>query len=139
MRIERELLIDAPVDAVWSVMADVERWPEITASMTSVRLLDGELRVGARAEVVQPKLAKAVWTVTRFDEGRRFVWESRVPGVRIVAGHEVKPDGDRTRAMVSVDQTGPFAPVFGLMLRKLTEHYLGLELAGFRDRATAAR
>ena len=139
MKIERELIIEAPVDVVWSVMSDVEHWPEMTASMTSVRLLDGELRHGARAEVVQPKLPKAIWTVTRLDEGRRFDWTAKSPGMTTVGIHGVEAVATGTRAYIGIKQTGPLAPLFGLLLRKLTESYLDLEIAGFRDRSLAIR
>ncbi len=139
MKIERELIIDAPAEVVWSVMSDVERWPELTASMTSIRLLDGELKVGARAEVIQPKLPKAIWTVSRLDEGRRFDWTAKSPGLTTVGLHGVEPAANGTRAYIGVEQTGPLAGLFELLLRKLTEHYLDLEIAGFRDRSVAIR
>lgn len=139
MKIERELIIDAPADVVWSVMSDVERWPEVTKSMTSVRLLDGELRLGARAEVVQPKLPKSNWTVTRLDEGRRFDWTAKSPGMTTVGIHGVETVATGTRAYIGVEQTGPLAPLFALLLRKLTASYLDLEIAGFRDRSVASR
>src|SRR5215510_16605564 len=39
MDIERSIAIDAPREKVWTVLTDVERWPEWTASVTSVALL----------------------------------------------------------------------------------------------------
>ena len=56
--------VDASPARVWEVMADVGRWPEWTASMTSVELLGDALDVGAHVRIRQPKLPAAVWEVT---------------------------------------------------------------------------
>ncbi|SHM19398.1 SRPBCC family protein [Actinacidiphila paucisporea] len=128
--------IAAPAPRVWQILTDVERWPELTASMTSVRGLDTPRpTLGARFDVRQPKLRKALWTVTRVDEGTSFVWESRAPGVLSRATHLVEPDGDGTRLTLTLDQSGFLAWPIGFLAGGLVRRYLALEAQGIRSRS----
>src|SRR5262245_19735749 len=84
--------IAAPPARVWAVMSDVVNWPVWTASVKSVRLLNGPpLRVGSLALVRQPKLPPAVWKVVEIEPDRGFVWTSGAPGMRVTARHGVEP------------------------------------------------
>ena len=68
--------IEAPANLVWDVFCDVEHWPAWTASVTSLKALDGPgLAVGRRFEIKQPRLPKLVWEVTALDEGSSWTWE----------------------------------------------------------------
>jgi uncharacterized membrane protein len=130
--------IPAPAQRVWAVMRDVERWPEWTPTVTSIRLRDpGPLRVGSRALVRQPKLPPALWRVTELDEGRGFTWATRSPGVRVVARHRIEPLGDGSRATLSVEFEGLLAPLVARLTRRLNERYLALEVSGLRARCAA--
>jgi uncharacterized membrane protein len=138
MRFEDSAVIAAPASTVWEVYSDVERWPEWTASVTSVELLDpGPLRVGSRARIRQPRLPVAEWTVTEIDEGRSFTWVARGPGVRTTGTHRVEPDGAGARATAILEQGGPLGPVVGFLTRGLTKRYLAMEAAGLKARAEA--
>ena len=101
--------IAAPPGRVWTVMSDIERWHEWTPTIRSIRRTNaGPFRIGARARVCQPKLPPADWMVTALDDGREFTWESRAPGIRVVARHLVEPSADGSRVTLSkmINQRG---------------------------------
>ncbi|WP_082622756.1 SRPBCC family protein [Terrabacter sp. Root85] len=128
--------IDAPVARVWAVMRDVERWPEWTASVRSVTLLDDGLRVGARARIDQPRIPTTVWTVTGLTEGHDFTWEASGPGTLTTGRHGVEGTGRGTcRATLSITQSGLLGSVVGRGYRSLTDRYLVMEAAGLKARA----
>src|ERR1700757_929609 len=82
--------IDAPPQVVWDVFSDVERWPEWTASVTSLAGQDGStLAVGHRFAIQQPGLQKLVWKVAEIESGPSWTWEHRSPGVHVPARHFV--------------------------------------------------
>lgn len=136
MRNQTTVMIEAAPEAVWPVLMDVESWPQLTASMDSVRLLDeGPLRVGNRARIRQPKLPTAVWTVTELDEPRRFTWESRAPGVRTTAVHEVAAEEGGSLLRLELVQSGPLGSALGRLARGLVDRYLTLEAEGIKARA----
>ena len=136
MDIERVIDIAAPRDQVWAALADVERWPEWTASVTSVERLDpGPFGVGSRARVRQPRLPAATWTVTALEPGRSFEWRSAVPGLGSVGDHRVDTVGGRASLVtLSVTWSGPLAPVVRLVWGNLSRRYVEMEAEGLKRR-----
>jgi uncharacterized membrane protein len=141
MDIARTIDIAAPPEQVWAVMADVERWPEWTASVTSVERLDERpFGIGSRARVRQPRLMVAVWTVTAFEAGRYFAWQNAVPGLKSVGGHRVEAaDGNASRVTLSIDWSGPLAPLIRLFYGKLSRRYVEMEAQGLKRRCEASQ
>ncbi len=112
MYIERSIDIDAAREKVWTVIIDVERWPEWTASVTSAAPLDKvPFQIGSQARPRQQRLPVAIWTVTAFEAEHYFAWQTVVPAVRTVAGHRVEVTGsDRPRVTLSLSWRGALAP-----------------------------
>lgn len=117
MRHEVTTRVDAPADVVWQTISVVEKWPEWTPTMESVRRHDkGELTVGSSAEVRQPKQPVRRWTVTELTPGRAFRWTASGPGVRFTADHEVTTGADgEVAATLAFAVSGPLAPVVALL------------------------
>jgi len=136
MKFETTIDIDAAAPTVWSVLADVTRWPEWTPTMTEVRLREGErLGPAGSAEIRQPRLPRAVWTVTEFEDGRRFAWAAGGPGVRTVGDHVVEPLGaDRCRVTLGIETTGALSRPFWLLAGGLTRRYVTLEADSLKRR-----
>jgi len=108
MNTEDSVEIDAPPPLVWDVFTDVERWPEWTASVTSLTGLDGPtLAVGKRS-----------------------------PGVRVSARHDVTAHtGGRTLVRQQLDQRGVLGALVGRLMIKKTKRFLELEGHGLKARA----
>jgi hypothetical protein len=108
----------ATPDRLWSLASDVERWGDRLPTVDSVRPLgSGPTRVGSKFEVRQPGLPKAVWEVTEWqDQGRSFTWVSTSPGLRSTAVHSVQDDGGGSRLNLSLEWSGPLAPILELLV-----------------------
>ncbi len=135
MRVTNTLHIDAAPAVVWAVTRDVERWPEWTPTVTAVRLVDGgDLAVGSVARIRQPMQPESEWVVTELEPGRRFVWETRRTGLRMVGGHEIEPDGDGTRNVLTVEASGALAVLLWPVLRLAMTKALADENRGLKAR-----
>ena len=129
--------IEAPVDRVWEVLRDVERWPEWTSTVTSVRRLDdGPLAVGSRARIEQPRIPPTEYVVTELEPSRSFTWVATGPGVRTTARHLLEALGTGgTRVTLAVEQAGLVGAVMGRFYRRLTDRYLATEAEGIKARS----
>jgi hypothetical protein len=120
------------------VTTDVERWPEWTPTVTSVRRLDsGPLRLGSVARISQPMQPVADWTVTEYKEGRRFAWDTRRAGLQMRGTHELHPDGAGTRNVLHLDAHGALAVILWPVLAPAIRRALNAENRGLRTRCVA--
>jgi uncharacterized protein YndB with AHSA1/START domain len=140
MILDSSIEIDAAPAAVWAVFTDVERWSEWTASVTSLRGLDGaELAAGRRFAIKQPGLPELVWEVTSIDAGRSWTWRQHSPGATTLATHDVlATDDGRTLVRQRLDQRGALGAVVGRLLRRRSVRYLEMEAQGLKARSEAS-
>ena len=137
IHIERTVNINAPPERVWTVMKDVERWPEWTESMKSVERLDsGEFGVGSKARLKIRRSPNAnVWTVTELTPGRSFSWETNSGGVKGVATHVIEPDGNGSKVTLTVGLSGIVASLFGPMMAGQSRKNVEMEAEGLKRRS----
>ncbi|HEY4670529.1 MAG TPA: SRPBCC family protein [Gemmatimonadaceae bacterium] len=131
--------IAAPPQRVWDVTTDIERWPDWTASVKSVRRIDsGKFRVGSRAKIKQPKFLPAIWEVTELKDGRSFTWVTQSPGLKATGRHRVEPISGGSRATLSVTYSGALSGIVTKLLGPTTERFLTLEANGLKKQSESA-
>ncbi len=118
MRIENKIEIAAPIEKVWDMTLDVEKWPDHTSTMTSVqRLESGPLKIGSKVRIKQPGQRAKVWTVTLVDPPKGFAWTAKLMGMTMTATHLLKQSETGTKNALIVDIEGGPTPVLGAVLR----------------------
>jgi hypothetical protein len=134
---ETRARVAAPPERVWKTMSDVERWGEWTPSITAVERLGAGSGPGARFRVRQPKLLPAVWTVTWWEPGAGFAWESRSPGLRALGEHRLLAVDGATDVVLRVVFSGLLSPLVSRLAGPLTRRYMEMEAAGLKARCEA--
>jgi uncharacterized membrane protein len=129
------ITIAAPIEVVWSVFTDVERWPTWASSFTSVELIDGPMRLGAKARIRQPRLPTVVWEVTKWEPGRSWTWTATSPGARTDASHVLSRSREGTVVEQFIVASGPLGRLAAFVFRSLTRRYLAIEAAGLKERS----
>jgi hypothetical protein len=103
--------------------------------VTSVeKLVAGELKIGSKVRIKQPKVPAVVWTVTVVEPRRRMEWQTTGPGSRSVAWHAVEPEGEGSTATLGIEQGGVFFALTGWYFNGMTRRYVDMELAGLKAR-----
>ncbi len=137
---EITVAIVAAPSRVWTVLMDVERWPEWTSSVSSAQRLEaGPMSIGSRTRIVQAKLRPAVWQVTELDEKAGvFTWVSRSPGVRVTGRHIVEAWHDGSRVTLSTEMSGLLGPLMARLFGKLNAQYVTAEANGLKRQCEGA-
>lgn len=136
MRHEVTLSVAAPPEVVWRTIAELERWPEWTPTVTAIDASNADgLRVGDTAKVVQPGQRDRLWTVTEVTEGESFVWEATDPGgLRLRAGHAAKATAnDSTVVELYFSVTGPMAWLAGMFAGRTIRRAVETEARSLKE------
>jgi ribosome-associated toxin RatA of RatAB toxin-antitoxin module len=125
----------APVELVWKLTTDVDRWPEILPTVRAVTRLDPDpISAGSRVRIEQPGLT-AEWTVQVLESGRRFIWATEWRGRPLVAEHHLAAAGESTVNTLRLRLGGARNPLLGVTLGPLMRMTLAREARAFRRAA----
>jgi uncharacterized membrane protein len=128
--------INADQESVWKVLSDVAHWSEWTPTVIKVEVLDNaELKLNNHYKLYQPKLQPAVWTVTILTPPSNFIWESRMPGMHMIAEHIVHAvNANQTEITLSFAFQGFLGEIMGRLYRNMVESYIATEAQSLKKR-----
>ena len=124
---------EVPATRLWELVLDVEAWPDVTPTMSSVVRTDqGPLQIGSTARITQPGIGERTWTVTELDPARRFAWETTLGRIRMRAAHDLTAEGPQAATQtLTVELEGPGAGLLALLAGRQMRRTLALENEGF--------
>ena len=136
MRVEREIDIGAPPEAVYEVVMDPRRLAEwVTIHQSLEEAPEGRLEQGSTLsqclKLAGQKL-KVRWTVVENDHARRVVWEGGGPmrsKAKVI--YELTPDGEGTRFSYTNEYHlpgGRLGRMAGPMVKRMTSGELDCSL-----------
>ena len=103
------MIIDAPVHQVWTVISDVAGWPAWHAPITVLELTTVRPDVPFRWKIGRAAIRS---TFAIVDPDRELTWTGRFLGFKAVDRHLVGPVGtDRTRVTMTESLAGPLLPL----------------------------
>lgn len=125
--------------ALWPVLSDVRNWADWLPTVDASRALEPDRpdEVGASYVLAQPRLPRATWTITDWEPGSSFTWESRSPGVTSTGTHELVPGPGGTTIRLGVTWTGPLAGLIRRLLGARTLAYVTREAEALEATARA--
>lgn len=128
--------IDASVEHVWAILADIARWPEWTPTVTKAERLDKDaIGVGSRTRLHQPNLRPAVWEITDWRAKVAFAWVTASPGFRVTAEHRLERAGSGCLVTLELRYRGLIGRLAGVITATLIRRYLHLEATGLKQRS----
>jgi carbon monoxide dehydrogenase subunit G len=113
MKFESSVEINAPVKKVWTLVDNLEEWPQWMPSIKKIeRVSKGPLTVGSQLSVtarVSRLTVRLLMTITEFVSERAVVMEGKALGIRLTRFYALEPVNDKTKVTVGGQVSGILA------------------------------
>ncbi len=134
MKFEERILINAPIEKLFSLYTDVSGWsswdPDVKSSS-----IDGQFSSGATGTLKPSSGPKAKITFTAVVKNRLFTVESKLPLCTMRFEHELSPVGNQIQALHRVSFVGFLSPLFGRLIGSQIQKGLPRTLEGLKHAA----
>lgn len=117
-----EAQTDLPPTAIWPVIADVRRWPEVDANIEWLEI-EAEPAPGVRFTLKPRGGPRLAFTIGRFEAPATYSDVCRMPLATMETTHSLQA-GPRTVVRVEIRISGPLAPLWGALVGR--RHAAGL-------------
>ena len=128
-----EAIIEAPIEEVWRVLADLEKWPAWNNSVSKIRV-NGPIEVGTSFEWVGGGF-KIFSRLEEVAPPARIGWTGKMLGIRAVHVWALQAEGPGTRVRTEESFEGWPAALFRAAMRKTLAKTLGQGLAALKAEA----
>jgi carbon monoxide dehydrogenase subunit G len=113
MKFESSVEINAPVEKVWTLVDNLEEWPQCMPSIKKIeRVSEGPLAVGSQLYVtarVSRLTVKLLMTITKFVPERAVVMEGKALGTKLTRFYTLEPVNGKTKVTLGGEVSGLLA------------------------------
>ena len=125
--------IEAPIETVWSVLSDFEKWPTWNKSVSKMRVV-GLVKAGTSFEWKADGW-KIVSRLEEVNPPKRIAWSGRTFGIRARHVWDLAVIGSGTQILTVESFEGPVARLFRGFVRKMLAKSLGQGVAALKAEA----
>ena len=136
MQIEHKTAVRAAPNVLFRIYEDVANWHTWDPD-TKRAFLDGPLQLGSKGKLTPTKGNTVPIRVTEVTRDRSFTVESKIPLLRMVFEHELKPMASGTEVVHRVTLSGPLLLILGRMLIRQIDTGLPVTLRNLKQLAEA--
>jgi len=129
----REEFIHAPIQLVWSILTNIEKWPEWNDSVKEMDL-QGKVVVGTEFRWIAGGM-KIRSRIEEVNSPLRIVWSGRTMGIRAMHSWTLVEEKNGTRVRTEESFAGLVVVLFAKQMRKALSNALDQGIAALKKEA----